>query len=188
MRFGGAIGSVHNRDSFMKDGPALAFVKAVIRWSWRVELGLRRGLGGAWRRRFWRLAGECNACGACCVEPSIRAGALVWHLPLARRLFLAWQRFGNGFELVRAEAGTHDLIFRCTHYDPVSHRCDSYATRPSMCRDYPTLLLGQGWPELFDGCSHRIVARRPQGLAAGIAATALSAEAKAELRRKLRLE
>jgi uncharacterized protein len=172
----------------MRDGRRLAMVKALVRWAWTGELWLRRVIARRGRRGFWRLLGDCNACGACCVEPTIRASDLVWHLPFVRRWFLAWQSRVNGFELVRSEAETHELVFRCTHYDPASKRCDSYATRPSMCRDYPTVLLGQGWPELFEGCSYRIVARRPAGLAAGIDRTALSPEAKAELRRKLRLE
>ena len=172
----------------MKDRPAVALIKSMARLAWTVELWLRRTLLSRWRRRFWRLHGECNACGACCVEPSIRAGALVWYVPLIRTLFLAWQSRVNGFEVVRAEADSHDLVFRCRHYDPATRRCDSYETRPSMCRDYPTALLAQPWPELFEGCGYRILARRPAGLAAQIDATSLSAEAKLDLRRKLRLE
>jgi Fe-S-cluster containining protein len=172
----------------MKDRPHIVLVKAVARFAWAAELWLRRRLLSRWRRRFWRLSGECNACGACCVEPSIRASVLVWYVPIVRRLFLAWQRRVNGFELARAEAESHDLVFRCGHYDPASRRCDSYATRPSMCRDYPTVLLDQPWPELFEGCSHRVLARQPAGLAAQIDATSLSAEAKRDLRRKMRLE
>jgi uncharacterized protein len=172
----------------MRDGRKLAAIKAVVRLVWTIELGLRRLFGRRWRRRFWRLRGACNACGACCAEPTIRASGLIWHLPGAGRLFVAWQSRVNGFELLRSDAETRELVFRCTHFAQDSKRCDSYATRPSMCRDYPTLLLGQGWPELFPGCGHRIVARRPHGLAAGIEGTSLSPEAKAELRGKLRLE
>jgi hypothetical protein len=51
-----------------------------------------------------------------------------------------------------------------------------------------SVLLDQPWPELFEGCSHRVLARRPDGLAAQIEATSLSAEAKRDLRRKMRLE
>jgi Fe-S-cluster containining protein len=172
----------------MKDSRGVALVKTVARWAWAAELWLRRSLFSRWRRRFWRLSGECNGCGACCVEPSIRVGLLVWHVPMLRGIFLAWQRRVNGFEFLRAEVDSRDLVFRCSHYDPASRRCDSYATRPSMCRDYPTVLLDQPWPELFEQCSHRILARRPAGLAAQIDATSLSAEAKLDLRRKLRLE
>jgi hypothetical protein len=122
------------------------------------------------------------------VEPTIYASPIIWHLHIARWLFLWWQRRVNGFDLLREEASSHDLIFRCTHYDPASLRCDSYASRPSMCRDYPRVLLDQPWPELFETCGYRVRARRPERLRAGIEATSLSPEAKAELRRKLRLD
>jgi uncharacterized protein len=172
----------------MQDRPAIAWIKSTVRLAWTVELWLRRKLFLRGRRRCWRLHGECNACGACCAEPSIRASTLVWYVPIIRRMFVAWQSLVNGFEIVRAEVESHDLVFRCTHYDSATRRCDSYATRPSMCRDYPTVLLAQPWPELFDGCGYRILARRPAGLAAHIDATALSPDAKRDLRRKLRLE
>jgi uncharacterized protein len=172
----------------VKDRPARAFVKRLVRWLWSAELWLLRALSREWRRRFWVLAGECSSCGACCVEPTIQIGPLTWHFPVVRRLFLAWQSRVNGFELLRAEHDTHALVFRCTHYDPESRRCDSYDSRPSMCRDYPTVLLGQGWPQLFPTCGFRVRARRPEKLRASIEATSLSPEAKAELCRKMRLE
>ena len=172
----------------LKDRPAIALLKRIVLVLWTVELWLRRALSRGWRRRFSALSGECSACGCCCVEPSIHATSVIWHLPILRRLFLAWQSRVNGFEFQGQDADRHDLVFRCTHYDPVSKRCDSYASRPSMCRDYPTVLLGQAWPELFESCGYRVRARKPDGLRAGIEATSLSPEAKAELRRKLRLD
>jgi uncharacterized protein len=51
------------------------------------------------------------------------------------------------------------FVFRCTHFDPVTRLCDSYATRPGMCRDYPRALLYQPSPELLPGCGYRVVAR-----------------------------
>jgi Fe-S-cluster containining protein len=176
------------RGAAVKDRPALAFVKRLVRWFWSVELWLRRTLGWEWRRRFWVLAGACRACGACCVEPTVHAGPFTWHFSVVRRLFLAWQSRVNGFELLREEPDSNDLVFRCTHYDPDSRRCDSYRSRPSMCRDYPTVLLDQGWPELFPTCGYRVRARKPEKLRAGIEATSLSPEAKAELCRRMRLE
>ena len=122
------------------------------------------------------------------MEPTIHASPLIWHLPIVRWSFLAYQSWMNGLELVGEDANSHDLVFRCTHLDPVSKRCDSYASRPSMCRDYPTVLLDQPWPELFESCGYRVRARRPERLRAGIEATSLPPEVKAELRRKLRLD
>jgi uncharacterized protein len=177
-----------SRSAAVKDRPGIAFVKRLVRWLWAAELWLRRTLGWEWRRRYWELAGECCGCGACCVEPTIHAGPLTWQVSVVRRLFLAWQSRVNGFELVREDDAANDLIFRCTHYDPESRRCDGYACRPSMCRDYPMVLLDQGWPELFPTCGYRVRARKPEKLRASIEATSLSPAAKAELCRKLRLE
>ena len=172
----------------VKDRPTLALLKRVVLVLWSAELWLRRALSRGWRRRFWDLRGECRACGCCCVEPSIHVDPVTWHLPLVRWLLCRWQYQVNGLEYQRQEGRTHDLIFRCSHYDPVSKHCDSYASRPSMCRDYPRVLLGQAWPELFETCGYRVLARKPEVLRAGIEATSLSPEAKAELRRKLRLD
>ncbi len=43
-------------------------------------------------------------------------------------------------------------------------------------------------PELFDACGHRIVLERGAGLAAALEQTDLDPEARAALRRKLRIE
>ena len=172
----------------MRDRQAIALLKHVIIVLWTVELWLRRALSRKWRRRHWDIIGDCRACGRCCVEPTIHASTMTWYLSTARRLLLFWQRRVNGFELQEKEPSSHDLVFRCTHYDPVSKLCDSYASRPGMCRDYPRVLLGQPWPDLFDTCGYRVRARNPEGLRTSIEATSLSPEAKAELCRKLRLD
>lgn len=172
----------------LKDSRALAVCKRVVLWLWSAELWLRRLFSPAWRNRHWKLAGECVRCGACCAEPAIHAAFPVWHLRAVRMPFLAWQTWVNGLEYAGEEPSTHDLVFRCTHFDPSTKRCDSYASRPSMCRDYPTALLAQPWPELFESCGYRLVARKPDRLRASIEGTSLSPAAKAELLRKLRLE
>ena len=172
----------------LQDGFALTLLKRIVLWLWSAELWIRRFLSPRWRGRYWKLAGACTGCGACCLEPTIHAALPLWHVRAARLPFLAWQRWVNGFEYAGEEPSTHDLVFRCTHYDPSSKRCDSYGSRPSMCRDYPTGLLDQAWPELFETCGYRVCARKPERLRAGIEATSLSPEAKAELLRKLRVE
>ena len=122
------------------------------------------------------------------MEPTIAVGSVTWLVPLMRLIFVAWQRRVNGFELQGLDRDTHSLVFRCTHYDPVGKRCDSYASRPSMCRDYPRVLLGQPWPELFGSCGFRVRARNANGLRERIDATGLSEQAKADLRKRLLLE
>lgn len=152
----------------MKDGPLRAGLKRVALAHFCLNVGVTR------RFRRWRhgeppytLGGTCGGCAACCEAPAIRASAPVWYLRTLRRAFLWWQERVNGFVLVRASAAERVFVFRCTHFDPASRRCDSYATRPGMCRDYPRGLLDQPRPELFPGCGYRPVARgREQWLAA----------------------
>ena len=62
----------------------------------------------------------------------------------------------NGFELVGEDAEEQALVFRCTHYDRATRSCDSYDSRPGMCRDYPRLLLWQPRPQLLPGCGYRV--------------------------------
>jgi Fe-S-cluster containining protein len=171
----------------VRDGPLLSTLKTLVRWAWTVEYGLRRAV----RRRFgpkgYALAGRCGGCARCCEQPTIRAGLVTWYFPLLRAAFLAWQRRVNGFELVEADPDARLFLFRCTHFDWVTRRCDSYASRPFMCRDYPRGLLEQPWPELFPGCGYRPLARDADGLREALARTDLPPEKRAELERKLYL-
>ena len=68
----------------------------------------------------------------------------------------------NGFELVRSDEESWTFVFRCTHFDPATRSCDSYGSRPGLCRDYPRLLLWQPNPELLPGCGCRARPRTPR--------------------------
>lgn len=142
----------------MRDGVVRRCVKAVARWHWQLNLRLWR----AWRRRRgdrpYALGGGCGGCARCCEEPAIAVGRLTWYLPAWQRLFLAWQRHVNGFVLVERVRQGRLLVFRCTHFDAATRRCDSYGSRPGMCRDYPRVLLWQPSPEMLPGCGYRPVA------------------------------
>ena len=172
----------------MKDGPVRRVVKAVALAGFRANLATWR----AWRRfrgdRPFALAGACNLCGQCCDAPSIRVGRIVWYLPMQRRLFLWWQRAVNGFELVSRDVAQKVFVFRCTHFDPVTRRCDSYDSRPGMCRDYPRAILDQAHPEMFPGCGFRAVAPNAVGLRAALRRLPLTAEQEDKLRRGLHLD
>ena len=172
----------------MKDPTALAALKLLTRLLVALDLRLRRALGRLRERPHWVLTGRCAGCGRCCEEPSIQVAAFVWRAPRTRALFLWWQRHVNGFEQVAKDPETRTFAFRCLHFDPGSRLCDSYRSRPAMCRDYPRLLLDQAWPDLFPGCGFRVRARAPGPLLTGIEGSALSAEQKARLKRSLRLE
>lgn len=166
----------------MRDGPVRAAIKAVVRLAWAVELRLRRRVSPP----PFTLAGACGGCARCCEEPAIAVGWVTRRIPTVRRLFLAWQRHVNGFELTRMSPRA--LHFRCTHLDPVTRRCDSYPTRPFLCRDYPRALLDGPAPDLFPECGFRPVARNAAALARAIEAQDLPPEKKAAIRRTLHLE
>jgi len=172
----------------MVDGPVHGALKALVLATWTVELRLRRGprrlLGGA----PYRLGGACESCAKCCEAPAIQVDRLTWYVPVLRRAFLGWQRRLNGFELVGRDRETRAFVFRCTHFDVETRRCDSYASRPGLCRDYPRALLAQPWPEFFEGCGYRPVACNAESMAAALAETSLSPEDQETLRRRLKLE
>jgi len=113
---------------------------------------------------------------------------LTWYLPTLRRAWLGWHRLVNGFELLETDRATRTFTFRCTHFDPATRLCDSYASRPGLCRDYPRALLAQPWPRLFEGCGYRPVALDADGLREALEQTELDPAARAELRRRLKLD
>jgi uncharacterized protein len=172
----------------MRDGPLLRAVKAAARARFFLDLRLTRALRRARRGEWFELAGECRRCARCCEAPTIRAHAAVFHLPLARRLFLWWQRRVNGFELTSADRGQRLFVFRCTHFDWTTRSCDSYDSRPGLCRDYPRALLDQPAPEFLPGCGYRARAPKAAQLLRVLDQYPLSEDQKEKLRRGLHLE
>jgi len=171
----------------MRDGLFLRAVKRMARWQYEASLHVYR----AWRRargeRPFVLGGECRRCAACCEAPAIAVDRLTWSMPRVRQVFLAWQRRVNGFELVAEDAARRTFIFNCTHFDREARSCDSYASRPGMCRDYPRLLLWQPNPELLPGCGYRPVAPNAAGLRESLARVSLRPDQREKLERGLHL-
>jgi hypothetical protein len=147
-------------------------VKAVALGAFRLNLWADRSRRAALGERPYRLGGTCQRCAACCEAPAVRVHALVWLAPLLRRSFLWWQEKVHG----------------CTHFDRATRSCDSYASRPGMCRDYPRALLYQASPELLPGCGYRPLARNAAALKRALDARPLSAEQRERLARQLHLE
>jgi len=172
----------------MKDGAIRQTVKAVARGAFFLNVWADRG----WRRlrgeRSFLLGGACQRCAACCEAPAIRVHAFIWLAPRLRRFFLWWQERVNGFVLVEARRRERTFVFRCTHFDQATRRCDSYSSRPGMCRDYPRALLQQGNPELLPGCGYRPLARNARALRQALLDRPLTDEQRARLRRELFLE
>jgi hypothetical protein len=172
----------------VRDGPLLRAVKRVARWHYALNLAAHRALRRARGERAWLLAGDCRRCAACCEAPAITVGVLVWSLAPAGRLFLAWQRRVNGFELVRRDEDARAFVFRCTHFDRAGRSCDSYDSRPGMCRDYPRLLLWGASPGFLPGCGYRARPPNAAGLQAALDRLELTPEQRERLRHGLRLD
>jgi hypothetical protein len=141
----------------MKDGLVRRGLKGVARGWFTATRRLDRLIARAAGRRPFRLGGDCQRCGACCEAPAVQVSWWTWYFPLWRRLFLAWQAGVNGFVLQEGDRETRTFVFRCTHFDVRTRQCDSYASRPGMCRDYPRLLMYQPHPELLPECGYRPV-------------------------------
>jgi hypothetical protein len=172
----------------MKDGPVRRALKAVARAAFYANrVPLRFWLRARGEERF-SLGGECRRCASCCEAPSVRSNAACWYLPTLRWLFLAWQERVNGFVLTQSRRTDRVFVFRCAHFDSASRLCDSYASRPGMCRDYPRALLDQPSPEMLPGCGYRPVAKDAGRMLRALAAQPLSDEQRSRLARGLHLE
>ena len=153
----------------MRDPLPLRLLKLAVRLCWVVEVGLRRVLQKMTRQPGYRLAGSCGGCAGCCEKPTIKVEPLLWKLPRLRQFFVAWQQHINGFTLIEADEESQTFAFRCSHFDWKSRKCDSYSSRPFMCRDYPRALLQQPWPEFLPGCGYRPIAGNAEKLRAALA-------------------
>ena len=172
----------------MTDGRARRALKRVALIFFRIDVFIHRTLERMRGREAFVLGGDCRRCGACCEAPSIRVGGLVWYLPLLQRVVVAWQRGVNGFVLVARDFRARTLGFRCTHFDPDTRRCDSYESRPGMCRDYPRLLLYQPHPELLPECGHRPIRKDGKRVLRLLDAESMSDAQRARLKKDLFLD
>ena len=172
----------------MQDGLILRAVKRAARWRFYADLSLHRALRKARGERPYLLGGECRRCARCCEAPAIQAGRAVWYVPTLRRAFLWWQRRVNGFELVGLDRRARVFVFDCTHFDRATRACDSYDSRPGMCRDYPRALLAQPNPEMLPGCGYRPVAPNAAALLRALEGAAVSGDRLARLKKDLHLE
>ena len=172
----------------MRDGSVRRTLKAVALAHFVANCAIDRAVRRLRGERCYRLAGSCHCSGQCCESPAVRATWWLWYLPTLRRVFLWWQRAVNGFELVATDVATRVFVFRCGHFDAVSRECDSYSSRPGMCRDYPRVLLAQANPDLFPDCGYRLVAPNAEALRRALDGRGLTPEQMERLRRELHLE
>ncbi len=166
----------------MRDGAVRRVVKRLARWRYGCDLAITR-----WIRRLRKeapeleLAGHCNGCGACCETPMIYLNRWLFYARSVRWAVLGWHRWINGFEYLGEDRSQHAFIFRCTHYDTLTGQCDSYESRPGMCRDYPRNLLDSPAPEFLTPCSFYPRARNADEIVASLRDLNLPPERLAEL-------
>jgi uncharacterized protein len=172
----------------LKDGPVRTAIKTVALGVYNARLALHRIQKDAHGDIPYELGGSCILCAKCCEAPGIQVGFLTWHFPLIQRIFLFWHRHVNGFEMVEKSRGDRAFLFRCTHFDVKTRRCDSYHSRPGMCRDYPRALLEQANPELFEGCGFKPLARDRVQLLRALEGQSMTEAQRAKLRKELFLE
>jgi len=173
----------------MRDTGAIRLLKRLALWRFQVDLSATRAINRALGRApLFHLRGTCNGCGACCREVALVTGRLVFHLGLLRRLFLAWQFRVNGFRLVRADAETRTFYFSCDHYDAATNQCDSYDSRPGVCRHYPVNLLDGVAPEFFPECSFYAELKTAARFREALADVDLPPDARARLEARLHIK
>lgn len=171
----------------MKDNAARRSVKRLALARYMADLWLTRVILKLQGEPRYLLRGTCNGCGGCCETPMIHTHAVLFHLRSVRWLTLTWHRLVNGFELISENRRGYTYTFRCTHWEPETKRCDSYASRPGMCRDYPRNLLYAAYPRFLDSCGHYAVDKQADVLRESLAECDLPPEKLAELERKLHI-
>jgi len=172
----------------MRDGRVRRALKRLALANFVLSVHATRAFRLLRGERPLRLGGDCRRCARCCEAPGIAVGRLVWYVPLLRRGFLAWQARVNGFELTGRDRASRTFVFRCSHFDAATRSCDSYDSRPGMCRDYPRLLLWQPAPEMLPGCGYRPLAWNAARLKKALAAQELTPDQRARLTRDLFLD
>ena len=177
-----------NDANHMKDGVGRGALKRIALAVFTVSLRLSR-----WQRRQegstpYELGGSCGGCGTCCEAPAIRVGCATWYLPTLRYVFLWWHETVNRFHLQSTNKSERTFVFTCDHFDWSAQRCDSYESRPGMCRDYPGALMDQPAPVLFADCGYKAVATNHNDLVHILEAENLDAEQIEKLKKGLYLD
>lgn len=107
------------------------------RWSW--VIGLLRRIRSLILRDDVQIIGACKCCGTCCTGIHIRDKGKWLISERQFRKLCKREPEHERFEIT----GTDEydfLVFSCTHLGE-DNTCTTYATRPALCRKYPTKSL-----------------------------------------------
>jgi Fe-S-cluster containining protein len=171
----------------MKDGSIRKSIKFIARLRYSMDVSLTRKIKSARGEQFYDLAGSCGSCGKCCETPVIQVYPLLFYFKSLRWVLKTWHGRINGFEFIGEDRRGKCLVFRCTHLDPETHRCDSYDSRPGLCRDYPRNQLDFANPGFLEGCAYQAVLKNSTALCASLETLDLSHEKLEALKQKLHL-
>ena len=172
----------------MKDGLLRRMIKRVALLRYTINLKTTRAIKHQNDEPHFILKGSCQGCGKCCEAPGIPVRPLFFRLTTTRWLILTWHRVINGFEFLKEDSKSHTFIFTCTHFDPETKRCDSYESRPGLCRDYPRNLLDAANPDLFPECGFRAVHKNAERFRESLSKRDLTPEQLKEIEDKLHLK
>jgi Fe-S-cluster containining protein len=171
----------------MQDGPVRKVIKCLALSRYVIDLAVTRAILRLRGEPRFVLRGACTGCGGCCQTPMVHVAPVCFHLQTTRWLILTWHRVVNGFAYLGEDRATHTFTFRCTHYDPQTRRCDSYASRPGLCRDYPRNLLYDPNPHFIEGCGFYPLAKNAELIRESFKDLDLPPEKRKELERNFRI-
>lgn len=172
----------------MRDNLAQKLIKNTLRHYYLFTLWLYRQNQKRKGRPKYILTGKCEGCGKCCENPAIKVGFFVAHFKSFRAIYVWWQKKINGFVYQRENAETQVLYFICTHWDPQTRLCDSYDSRPGMCRDYPRNLLYSSIPDFFKECGYKPIDKNAEKFKLALDKIPIDDEKKKKIKDKLFLE
>jgi Fe-S-cluster containining protein len=172
----------------MKDGPIRKSIKFIACLRYSLDVALTRKIKSMRGGQFYDLAGSCDSCGQCCETPMIQAYPLLFYFKSVRWVLKTWHGLINGFEFIDEDRKAKCLVFCCTHLDPQTRRCDSYDSRPGLCRDYPRNQLDFANPGFLEGCSYQAVLKNGDALSASLDTLDLPPEQLASLKQKLNIK
>ena len=104
-----------------------------------------------------------------------------------RWIILKWHKLVNGFEILGENRQMKCFIFKCTHWDPETKLCDSYDSRPGLCRDYPRNLIDTTDPVFMKDCGYYAVRKNAESMEKALDDLDLPEENLRELKQKLHL-
>jgi hypothetical protein len=109
--------------------------------------------------RKYQKMGQCNCCGSCCKNISIKHGKKIIQTP---EQFEALQRKFPVYRMFRImDNADNGLIFQCVYLNDETGKCTNYENRPPICRNYPHEVIFKLGGSLADSCGYYFKPLKP---------------------------